>query len=136
MMTVRRFLAGIPAMSRTLANDIRRVSPSCRAAIQRSAWPSPSPPRPRKESPSQTNDVTTHCYLTDMGHFDNTGIYSLIERGCRYSVAVDCSADPSRCFADVGNAIRRCRIGEPRTQDTDSSCETHWMPSPVRGSRG
>jgi len=60
---------------------------------------------------SQTNDVSTYCYLTDGGHFDNTGLYSLIERGCRYIVLVDCGADPRpSCFQDLGEAIRRCRI--------------------------
>lgn len=60
---------------------------------------------------SQTNDVATYCYLTDGGHFDNTGLYSLIERGCRYIVLVDCGADPKpACFQDLGEAIRRCRI--------------------------
>lgn len=60
---------------------------------------------------SQTNDVGTYCYLTDGGHFDNTGLYSLIERGCRYIILVDCGADPKpSCFQDLGEAIRRCRI--------------------------
>jgi hypothetical protein len=63
-----------------------------------------------REFLSQTNDVSTYCYLTDGGHFDNTGLYSLVERGCRYVVLVDCSADPEPCFQDLGEAIRRCRI--------------------------
>jgi hypothetical protein len=63
-----------------------------------------------RESLSQTNDVGTHCYLTDGGHFDNTGLYSLVERGCRYIILADNGADPDPCFADVGEAIRRCRI--------------------------
>jgi len=63
-----------------------------------------------REFLSQTNDVSTYCYLTDGGHFDNTGLYSLIERGCRYIVLVDCGADPHAKFQDLGEAIRRCRI--------------------------
>ena len=63
-----------------------------------------------RESLSQTNDVSTYCYLTDGGHFDNSGLYSLVERGCRYIILADNGADPERCFADVGEAIRRCRI--------------------------
>jgi hypothetical protein len=63
-----------------------------------------------REFLSQTNDVSTYCYLTDGGHFDNTGLYSLLERACRYVVLVDCSADPEPCFQDLGEAIRRCRI--------------------------
>ena len=60
---------------------------------------------------SQTNDLSDYCYLTDGGYFDNTGLYSLIERGCRFVVLIDCGTDskpPS--FADLGEAIRRCRI--------------------------
>lgn len=64
-----------------------------------------------REFLSQTNDLSDYCYLTDGGHFDNTGLYSLIERGCRYIVVVDCGADPKpSCFEDLGEAIRRCRI--------------------------
>jgi hypothetical protein len=64
-----------------------------------------------REFLSQTTDVTSYCYLTDGGHFDNTGLYSLVERGCRFIVMVDCGADPQpSCFQDLGDAIRRCRI--------------------------
>ena len=63
-----------------------------------------------RESLSQTNDVGTHCYLTDGGHFDNTGLYALVERGCRYIIIADNGADPEPCFADIGEAIRRCRV--------------------------
>jgi hypothetical protein len=74
-------------------------------------------PRPRlwpfyvlREFLSQTNDLSSYCYLTDGGHFDNTGLYSLVQRGCRSIFLVDCGADPTPCFADLGDAIRRCRI--------------------------
>jgi uncharacterized integral membrane protein len=63
-----------------------------------------------REFLSQTNDLSAYCYLTDGGHFDNTGLYSLVERGCRFIVMVDCAADPKPCFQDLGDAIRRCRI--------------------------
>ncbi len=63
-----------------------------------------------REFMSQTNDLSNFSYLTDGGHFDNTGLYALVERGCRYIVFVDCGADPHRTFSDLGQAIRRCRI--------------------------
>ena len=63
-----------------------------------------------REFTSQTNDLSTYCYLTDGGHFDNTGLYALVERGCRLIVAADCGADAKPCFQDVGDALRRCRI--------------------------
>jgi hypothetical protein len=63
-----------------------------------------------REFLSQTNELSAYSYLTDGGHFDNTGLYSLVERGCRYIVVADCGADPNPCFSDLGEAIRRCRI--------------------------
>ncbi|HEY9404358.1 MAG TPA: hypothetical protein VIQ24_16995 [Pyrinomonadaceae bacterium] len=63
-----------------------------------------------REFLSQTTDLSAYCYLTDGGHFDNTGLYSLIERGCGYILVADCGADPRPCFQDLGTAIRRCRI--------------------------
>ena len=63
-----------------------------------------------RESLSQTNALATYCYLTDGGHFDNTGIYALVARGCRVIIAADCGADPGPCFEDMGSVIRRCRI--------------------------
>jgi hypothetical protein len=63
-----------------------------------------------RETLSNTGRLGTYCYLTDGGHFDNTGIYALVERGCRYIVVSDCGADPQSTFDDIGNAIRRCRI--------------------------
>ncbi|HKO55892.1 MAG TPA: hypothetical protein VJ276_08440, partial [Thermoanaerobaculia bacterium] len=59
---------------------------------------------------SQTTDLLPFCYLTDGGHFDNTGVYSLIERGCRYILFADCGADPTPCFTDLGDLIRKVRI--------------------------
>ena len=63
-----------------------------------------------RESLSQTNDLGTYCYLTDGGHFDNTALYALIERGCKTIIVVDDGADPKACFGDMGQALRRCRI--------------------------
>jgi hypothetical protein len=59
---------------------------------------------------SQTNDLSSYCYLTDGGHFDNTGIYPLVKRGCSFIVAADCGADPLHSFSDLGDVIRLCRI--------------------------
>lgn len=72
-----------------------------------------------REFLSETNDLSSYCYLTDGGHFDNTGMYSLAERGCRCIVIADCSADPEPCFADLGNAVRRCRIDFDAEIDLD-----------------
>lgn len=49
-------------------------------------------------------------YLTDGGHFENTGAYELIRRRVPIIVVSDCGADPDYAFADVGNLVRKARI--------------------------
>jgi hypothetical protein len=51
-------------------------------------------------------------YLSDGGHFDNTGIYELLrpERDLKFVVACDCGADPAYRFDDLANLIRLARI--------------------------
>jgi hypothetical protein len=78
---------------------------------------------------SQTNDLQSYCYLTDGGHFDNTGLYSLVERGCRFIVLADCGADPTLAFADLGEAIRRCRIDFGTQIQLDLSILTQERPT-------
>jgi hypothetical protein len=79
-----------------------------------SSWRSPQarhwPWYTLREFMSQTTDQGKYCYLSDGGHFDNTGVYSLIQRACKIIVMVDCGADPRPCFQDLGEVIRRCRI--------------------------
>jgi hypothetical protein len=63
-----------------------------------------------QELVSQTTDLLPYCYLTDGGHYENTGVYSLIQRGCGVIVAGECGADPSATLDDLGNMIRKVRI--------------------------
>jgi hypothetical protein len=51
-------------------------------------------------------------YLSDGGHFDNTGIYELLrrERDVKFVVACDCGADPGYRFDDLADLIRLARI--------------------------
>jgi hypothetical protein len=49
-------------------------------------------------------------YLSDGGHFDNTGVYTLLKRELSLIVLADCGADPDYCFADVENLVRKARI--------------------------
>ena len=51
-------------------------------------------------------------YLSDGGHFDNTGVYELLrdKRNVRLIVACDCGADPDYQFEDLANLIRLARI--------------------------
>jgi hypothetical protein len=63
-----------------------------------------------RESLSQTNALQSYCYITDGGHFENTGLYALVERACMNIVIVDAGEDPKPNFSDMGEAIRKCRI--------------------------
>ncbi|HET6400244.1 MAG TPA: hypothetical protein VFH95_02500 [Candidatus Kapabacteria bacterium] len=95
-----------------------------------------------KESLSQTTGFGAFCYLTDGGHFDNTGLYPLIERGCRYIVLCDNGADPNSHFKDLGNALRRCRIDfgvefdldglKDMTSMSRQLASSHWLRGTVK----
>jgi hypothetical protein len=63
-----------------------------------------------QELVSQTTDLLPYCNLTDGGHYENTGAYSLIQRGCSLIVVGECGRDPKPTFDDLGNLIRKVRI--------------------------
>jgi GNAT superfamily N-acetyltransferase len=54
-------------------------------------------------------DLKYQVHLSDGAHFDNTGIYELIRRRCRFILLSDCSEDLRVTFDDIGNAIRKVR---------------------------
>jgi hypothetical protein len=49
-------------------------------------------------------------YLSDGGHFENTGVYELARRGLPFIVASDNGCDPHYGFEDLANLVRKCRI--------------------------
>jgi hypothetical protein len=49
-------------------------------------------------------------YLSDGGHFENTGVYPLVKRELPLIVAADCGADPNYLFEDMESMIRKVRI--------------------------
>jgi len=62
------------------------------------------------ELSGNSNEARDFVYLSDGGHFENMAVYELVRRKCSVIVAVDCGADPTRAFEDLGNMIRKCRI--------------------------
>jgi hypothetical protein len=48
-------------------------------------------------------------YLTDGGHFDNTGVYPLLQRKVQFIVACDNGADPDYKMSDVTRLLRMAR---------------------------
>lgn len=84
-----------------------------------------------RELLGRTDERSKWVYLSDGGHFENLGIYELVRRRCKYIVAVDAGADPAMSFADLGNAVRKCRVDfgvEVRIDVTD-------LTPPVAGGR-
>ena len=49
-------------------------------------------------------------YLSDGGHFENSGVYALLKRDCDFIIVVDTSADATYQFADIENLVRKARI--------------------------
>lgn len=69
-------------------------------------------------------------YLSDGGHFDNTGVHSLLRRQLDFIVLADCGADPDYEYADLENLIRKARIdfgAEIEFYTEDSACHLPLM---------
>jgi hypothetical protein len=56
-----------------------------------------------------TTDVSKYVYLTDGAHFENLALYELVRRECDFIVASDAGEDAGYVFADLANAVRKCR---------------------------
>lgn len=52
----------------------------------------------------------SHWYLSDGGHFENTGVFELLRRRVGFIVCCDCGADPNYTFEDLSNLMRLARI--------------------------
>jgi hypothetical protein len=57
-----------------------------------------------------TNERYDWVYASDGAHFENLGLYELIRRRCARIVCVDAGADPLHTFADLGDAVQKCRV--------------------------
>lgn len=49
-------------------------------------------------------------YLSDGGHFENTGVYALLKRELDFIVVVDGGSDPRFTYGDLENLVRKARI--------------------------
>lgn len=74
------------------------------------------------EAFGQLSATSERVYLTDGGHIDNTGLYQLLKRRCRYIIVVDGEADPGMTFSAFCDAQRFARIDEGVRVTLD------WMP--------
>ena len=65
-------------------------------------------------------------YLSDGGHFENSGLYELIRRRVAFMIAVDADEDPNYRFGDLALLVRRARL--------DFKAELTWIdPTTARG---
>ena len=55
-------------------------------------------------------DSNPYVYLSDGGHFENLGLWSMVVRRCGVIIVSDAGCDPEYTFADLSNAVRRIRI--------------------------
>lgn len=88
-----------------------------------------------KELFSLADEDDWFVFVSDGGHFENTGVFSLLQRRCKTIIAVDCGADPDRKFEDLSGLIRKARIdfgiqieidlsklhGDPKTKLAESA---------------
>lgn len=57
-----------------------------------------------------TDESSPYVYLSDGGHFEDLGLYEMVQRRCKWIVVVDADADPKRGFVDLGDAVRKIWI--------------------------
>ena len=72
-------------------------------------------------------------YLSDGGHFENTGVYELVRRRLPFIVVCDDGCDPQRLFDDLGNLVRKARIDfDAEIKVFDKTDITQHVPIPMR----
>lgn len=63
-----------------------------------------------REITGRVHERLNFLNLSDGGHIENSGIYELLRRRCRYIIAIDGEADPDHTFSGLLNAIRMANI--------------------------
>ena len=63
-----------------------------------------------KELLGKSRETDCLSNLSDGGHHENLGVYSLVRRGCRYIIASDAGADPVYAMEDLANMMRKLRV--------------------------
>jgi hypothetical protein len=63
-----------------------------------------------REAFGLTDARSRYVYLSDGGHFENLGLYEMIQRRCGTIVVLDGGCDGEFTYGDLGNALRKIRI--------------------------
>jgi hypothetical protein len=74
------------------------------------AYPAPWMRAMVDELTGSTNELAEFVYLSDGGHFENLGLYEMVQRRCHTIVVLDAGQDPNYAFESLGGAIRKIRI--------------------------
>ncbi len=80
------------------------------AAVYRESGPRFSALPLIQEALGLTTESRRYVYLSDGGHFENLGLYEMVQRRCRFIVLSDAGCDPDITFEDLGNAVRKISI--------------------------
>ncbi|MEO0372770.1 MAG: patatin-like phospholipase family protein, partial [Pseudomonadota bacterium] len=80
------------------------------------------------------NEHNAWMMLTDGAHLENSGVYELLRRRCRFIVAVDASADPGGKFETLITLARHARIDlgveiTPPIDELRTNAETGLSPA-------
>jgi hypothetical protein len=57
----------------------------------------------------ETSAESAYIHLSDGGHFDNSGVYELVRRRCRFLVVLDAAEDRNDSSENLANVIRKVR---------------------------
>lgn len=77
--------------------------------LNRSLW-RPGPTLLLREMLSQLDATGNAVNVSDGGHLENTGVYELLRRRCRFIIAGDGEGDPTMCFNGLADLLRYARI--------------------------
>lgn len=82
-----------------------------RFATKAEGWRAEGPrgeyvPRLLKELVGGTTADSPYVHLTDGGHFENSGVYELVRRRCRFVVCCDAAEDAADASENLANLIR------------------------------
>jgi hypothetical protein len=88
-----------------------------------------------RELTGRTKTAAEFIYVSDGGHFENLGLYEMVNRGCTRILVVDASCDPKYQYDDLERALRIIRAdlgvtisfdrGLPRPKETGLASQ-HW----------
>ena len=97
-------------LGRWFPNSVQKGKVAARNATRELSSPKYGASWYLRELLGWTDERLEWVYVSDGGHFENLGIYELVRRRCPLIISVDAGADPKRTFADLGNAIQKCRV--------------------------